>query len=256
MNTLGQTNAYPLIRDIVFDEIMYHPITETDEFIQDEYVKLTNRSAEPISLYDEETGQGWYFTQGITWQFSAQDQIPAHGSLVLVNFDPQDTLALSQFMAAYGITQWPEEILLCGPYSGKLSNSGETLTLVSPRLVDESETPVEFIVDTLTYGDSDPWPGKADGKGDALRKDELNLYSNDPFNWSSKTPAPAALREFEAIPPELTYKLQDGRIILTFTGTLQSSSDLLEWNSLEKAKSPYTVTPGGIKKLYFRAVNP
>ena len=256
LNTLGQSNAYPLIRDIVFDEIMYHPITETDEFIQDEYVKLTNRSAEPISLYDEETGQGWYFTQGITWQFSAQDQIPAHGSLVLVNFDPQDTLALSQFMAAYGITQWPEEILLCGPYSGKLSNSGETLTLVSPRLVDESETPVEFIVDTLTYGDSDPWPGKADGKGDALRKDELNLYSNDPFNWSSKTPAPAALREFEAIPPELTYKLLDGRIILTFTGTLQSSSDLLEWNSLEKAKSPYTVTPGGIKKLYFRAVNP
>ncbi|HUL51172.1 MAG TPA: lamin tail domain-containing protein, partial [Candidatus Nitrosotalea sp.] len=63
-----------------------------------------------------------------------------------------------------------------GAYSGRLSNSGETLSLV--------DAAGSNIV-TLTYGDKDPWPQTADGLGFSLVpvNPNFNPAPDDPTNW-------------------------------------------------------------------------
>lgn len=206
-NTIGTYNAGALVGSVIFDEIMYHPTTETTTSMRDEYIKLVNTSDTSIPLYDETTQQGWYFNDGITFQFNTNDVIPASGVVLLVNFDPiNDTTLLAEFMTTYEITEWNELVTILGPYSGKLSNSGETVTLVRPKQVTvNGETKIiEIIVDTITYTDSDPWPGKADGKGQVLHREDLYAYANDPLNWSSKAPKPNEPLDIVDAPPSIT----------------------------------------------------
>ena len=190
-NTLGYPNSGPLIHPVVFEEIMYHPPTETDIDTRDEYVKLVNMSPKAMPLFDTETGTGWYFSEGITFQFAKDQIILPRGAILVVSFNPKTDLnALTGFMTYYGINQWDERVSIVGPYTGKLSNSGETLRLVRPALLAGQAEPVGITVDTITYLDSSPWPGKADGKGDVLRRKDILSYADDPANWSSKAPSP------------------------------------------------------------------
>ena len=225
-NTLGFTNSGALIYPIVFEEIMYHPPTETDDNIRDEYIKLVNTSTVPIPLYDAETGIGYLFTKGITFQFSTNHIIPARGVVLIVSFDPiNDKQLLQEFMTQYNIDEWNDQVVVTGPYSGKLSNSGETLRLVKTQLLGESS--IDIIIDTLTYQDSSPWPGKADGKGSVLQRRDLFAYADDPANWSSKAPSPNTPLEMPE--PVLSWNFQDGQLVLSFTGELYESTNMKDW---------------------------
>lgn len=51
---------------------------------------------------------------------------------------------------------------------------------------------------------------------------------------------------------ELSYELEDGELVLTFTGSLQESSDCKEWSGKLPVTSPYRVNLSGAKK-FFRA---
>ncbi len=104
-------------------------------------------------------------------------------------------------------------------------------------------------MDTVTYMDSSPWPGKADGKGDVLRRRDLFAYANDPANWSSKPPSPNQPLPYEQ--PEIFWTYQDNVLTLTFTGKLYESSDMKTWRLVEGASKTYAVEVASARSQYY-----
>jgi len=194
-NTPGSANTYPKVGPIVISEIMYNPDWPdgspypNDQF---EYVELQNISAEPVTLYDYETGEPWKFSDGIEFTFPADFPvtIPAGGFILLVK-NPD------AFSWRYpGV---PVENIL-GPYDGSLSNSGETLELSMPGDVDQEGTRHYIRIDRVNYSDgshpenspgsADIWPKEPDGQGQSLTRKFPADYGNDPDNWIAAPPSP------------------------------------------------------------------
>jgi len=159
---------------------------------QYEYIELQNISAEPVTLYDYETGEPWKFTDGIEFTFPADvpATISAGGFLLLVK-NP------TAFKWCYpGI---PDEIIL-GPYDGNLSNSGERLQLSMPGDIDEGGERHYIRIDRVNYSDGshnencpdgvDLWPAEPDGQGSSLTRKVVTDYGNDPENWIASVPSP------------------------------------------------------------------
>ena len=63
-------------------------------------------------------------------------------------------------------------------YTGNLSNGGETITLKDAGAV---------VIDTVTYGEVDPWPTTPDGIGPSLELIDPTLDNNDSLNWAAST---------------------------------------------------------------------
>jgi hypothetical protein len=194
-NTPGTANAYPKVGPIVISEIMYNPDWPfgspypNDQY---EYVELQNISAEPVTLYDYETGEPWKFTDGIKFTFpiDVPVTIPSGGHLLL----SRNPVAFS-----WRYTDVPVEIIL-GPYDGSLSNSGERLELNMPGDVDMEGTRYFIRIDRVNYSDGshpdncpgliDLWPTDPDGQGASLIRKNAANYGNDPDNWISASPSP------------------------------------------------------------------
>ena len=194
-NTPGSANAYPKVGPIVISEIMYNPnwpfgSSYTND--QYEYIELCNITAEPVTLYDYETGEPWKFTSGVDFLFPADAPvtIPAGGRLLVVDKPAAFTL---RYPAV------PTEIIL-GPYNGKLSNSGESLELSMPGDVNVSGERQYIRIDRVNYSDGshpencpggiDLWPIEPDGFGLSLSRRVLSEYGNDPDNWITSIPSP------------------------------------------------------------------
>ena len=64
--------------------------------------------------------------------------------------------------------------LVAGVYSGNLSNSGETITLVDAT---------GAIIQSFAYSDSSAWPQTPHGQGPSLTVINVNGNYNDPTNW-------------------------------------------------------------------------
>ena len=152
--------------NLVLTELMYHPtdpsagevtagFSDDDDF---EFVELLNTSASSIDL------TGCTFTAGITYTFPAGTILNGNARIVLAR-NP------SAFAMRYGsISQ-----SVVGPYTGKLDNGGETITLVAANAA---------VIFSLTYDDSNGWSEDADGGGYTL----VNLYpvSGTDLDQSSK----------------------------------------------------------------------
>ena len=91
---------------VSINELMYNPVSDNDG---DEFVELANTTAAAVDL------SGWCFTSGITLCFPPGTSIAANGYLVI----GEDA---ARFQATYGFA--PAAV-----YTGKLSNSGEKVTL-------------------------------------------------------------------------------------------------------------------------------
>jgi len=193
--TPGSANAYPKVGPIVISEIMYNPDWPygspypNDQF---EYVELQNVSAEPVTLYDYETGEPWKFSDGIEFSFpiDVPVTIPAGGYFLVVK-------SPAAFSWCYpGV---PAEIIL-GPYNGNLSNSGERLELNMPGDVDNKGVRQYIRIDRVNYSDGshpencpgliDLWPIESDGQGASLTRKIISDYGNDPDNWIAASPSP------------------------------------------------------------------
>ncbi len=72
--TFGATNAAPLVSDVGINELMYHPISGSDD---DQYVELYNHGTNAVDL------SGWSFSSGIKYTVAANTTIPAGGYLVV-----------------------------------------------------------------------------------------------------------------------------------------------------------------------------
>jgi hypothetical protein len=199
-NTPGSANAYPKVEPIVISEIMYNPSWPVGgSYTNDryEYIELHNISSESVTLYDFEKGLPWKFTDGIDFTFpeDAPVTIPTGGCLLVVK-DPE--------AFSWRYPDVPVEKIL-GPYSGKLSNTGERLEFSMPGDVDESGTIYYIRVDRVSYSDGfhpdscpggiDHWPITPDGDGGSLTRKVLSDYGNDPDNWTTSSPSPGFINQ-------------------------------------------------------------
>jgi hypothetical protein len=194
-STPGSVNAYPKVGPIVISEIMYNPdwpdasLYPNDQY---EYVELQNITAEPVTLYDYDTGEPWKFTDGIEFIFpiDVPVTIPVGGYLLLV----KNPAAFS-----WRYPDIPAEIIL-GPYDGSLSNTGESLELSMPGDVDMAGERHYLRIDRVNYSDGshhencpsgiDLWPVESDGQGASLTRKIATDYGNDPDNWIAASPSP------------------------------------------------------------------
>lgn len=138
---------------VVFNEIMYHPPTDEPTM---EWVELYNQMAVNVDL------SGWSLAEGIAFTFPAGTVIPGRGYLVIAA-SPLD------LMAATGLTN------VLGPFTGRLSNSGETLELRNNN---------QRLLDRVTYDVDGDWPVAPDGSGGSLAKRDEDRASAPVANWT------------------------------------------------------------------------
>ena len=155
--------------NLTFSEVNYHPQdptpaeiaaghTDADDF---EFVEFYNAGHAPLDL------TGYMIQDGITATFPFFILTNGAYAVMVANADA--------FRARYT----NEAIRIIGLFTGKLSDSGETLTL-------EDNQGGEVL--SFFYGDSGAWPGRADGDGSTLEAlapgiDDPNLAAS----WRSSS---------------------------------------------------------------------
>ncbi len=200
-NTFNASNALPRVGPIIISEIMYHPqdLVVGTNILDDgdnEFVELQNLTTNDVPLYDVAFPTNkWKLTDAIEYVFTTNDVIPANGHLVVVSFDPAtNATALANFRAKYNIDT---NVVIVGPYSGKLDNSDDEVELYRP----DAPTPageVPFIlVERVHYRDLAPWDIIADGFGASLQRIVAGDYGNEPTNWIAASPSPGAARSVD-----------------------------------------------------------
>ncbi len=170
--TEGGANAAPLLRPVVINEIMYHPISESNN---DEYIELYNRSAGPVDL------SSWRLQGGISYQFPENVQIPAHGYVVVAENATNLIAKYTQLNASNTF----------GNYDGKLGDGGDTVRLSMPEdLIATNEygvvtTTIYYIpVDEVTYLDGGRWGEWSDGGGSSLELIDPDADNRQPASWA------------------------------------------------------------------------
>ena len=137
---------------VVFNEIMYHPLTNEPTM---EWVELHNQHAVDIDL------SGWRLDGGIDFDFAAGTVLRG-GSYLVVASSP------AALMAATGVTN------LVGPFRNRLANAGDTLRLRN----NDSR-----IIDEITFASEGDWPVAPDGAGPSLARRRANVRGADAANW-------------------------------------------------------------------------
>jgi hypothetical protein len=171
--TFGNANAGPQVGPVVISELMYHPATGGDEFLE-----LRNISNAAVPLYDPANLANTWKIDGIAFNFP-QGVTLQPGQVILVT-----PLTAAAWRTKYGT---PAAIQICGPYAGALSNSGEAISLQMPGvpyLNAFAQVVVPMIdVDGVRYLPASPWPTGAAGTGKSLERFDLTAYGDDPANW-------------------------------------------------------------------------
>src|SRR6185503_15640907 len=133
---------------VVFNEIMYHPITNESQL---EWVELQNQLAVDVDMSQ------WRLDGGIDYRFPEGTVIRAGGYLVIAS-------SPAALMSATGLTN------VLGPFGNRLSNAGERLRLRN----NDSR-----IIDQVTYGVEGDWPVAPDGTGPSLARRRANVAGAD-----------------------------------------------------------------------------
>lgn len=193
--TVGAANALPLVGPIVINEIMYHPsdLSGGADNVDEEYIELHNITGAPkaLSTFFSSVGEThpWKLSGAVTFSFVNGTTIPADGFLLVVSFNPAvDTAKYEAFRTKYSIGP---SAPIVGPYTGKLSNSADTVQLLKPDTPQDS--PQNFVpyvlVDEVPYTDIAPWPTTPDGTGPSLERVNAAALGDNPANWvASATP--------------------------------------------------------------------
>jgi len=182
---------------LLISEVMYHPNDPSESL---EYIELYNDRAvsEDLAL--------WAFTQGIRFEFPADTLMPPKSYLVIA----QDPAAVE---TAYDLTG------VLGPFTGRLSNDGERLTLTHAN---------GATVLSLTYRDDLPWPLAADGAGHSLTRvkmagDPAEARSWAPSTFMHGTPGEPDQRIPQTVDPLVTVLIDVGHPGRYFKGFQEPS---------------------------------
>lgn len=158
---------------IVINEIHCNPDDESERV---EFIELHNAGTEDVDL------SGWYFDDGLTYQFSAGVHLAA-GEYLIVAEDP-DHIHRKWGSGRGGI----DLDRVSGPYDGRLNNDGERITLCNAagRQVDSVEYGLGFPWPTV----GSPVPDGASGTGYSMQLLNPRFDNSVPVNWRSATPSP------------------------------------------------------------------
>jgi uncharacterized repeat protein (TIGR01451 family) len=161
--------------DIVINEIMYHPPPAVPEDTGLEWIELHNQGTNVVSL------SGWRLARGVQFTFPAGAQLAPGGYLVVV-------ANVAKFRAQYPAVEAGQ---VFGSWTGRLSNSDETIELVNAqgevmsRVHYASEgdwaTRVRGPLDQGTRGWQ--WSAEHDGLGRTLELANPRLPSDTGQNW-------------------------------------------------------------------------
>ena len=174
------------ISHVVIQEIMYHPLENAEQF---EYIELYNPTDEPVALSTD--GVSWRMDGGIDYEFPGGLSIAQKECLLIVGFDPNDAMALDDFISVYNIPVNNTQVI--GPYNGKLSNHGERIALEKPLILSNAVEPAAWIiVDEVIYADQSPWVEEPDGDGASLQRISTDASGNDSANWKQAEPSPGS----------------------------------------------------------------
>ena len=224
--TLGLANVLTATQDVRITEVMYHP-PPTPAHPEDntfhEYIELANPTTATIA-FTNVVGT-WRLSGGVEYSFPGDARLTSGEELLVVNFDPAVASNRLDFLATYGLTN--SNIKLLGPYSGRLSNRGDRITLERPLAPDTPADPVSWIVvDEVIYFDHGNWPTPADGLGSALSRTAVIVTGSQAGNWTSAPPTPGSGAVVSQ--PVLSASHTGGVVTLEWNG---SSSTLysVEW---------------------------
>ncbi|MCZ6674728.1 MAG: lamin tail domain-containing protein [Verrucomicrobia bacterium] len=168
--TFGSENAPPLIGPMVINELLYKQGESGTEFIE-----IINVDSEAVPLFDTENSGNTWKINGLAYDFPTGVTVQPNQVVLVTNVEPE------VFEAEFGALNG---ILLFGPFTGSIDNSGERITIRrpdSPDLVD-GEIFVPYIdVDSVRYGIKQPWP--VPDAGSSIEKISRNLLGLEPNNW-------------------------------------------------------------------------
>ncbi|MBI4586789.1 MAG: lamin tail domain-containing protein [Planctomycetes bacterium] len=157
--TPGAANHYIVEKDLVLNEIHYHPMAFDPRPgpVPGEFLEFYNRGAKPLDL------AGYRITKGIDFSFPGGTVLPPGGYLVVAQ-DP------STIQNVYGLAG------VLGPWQGDLSNRGETIRVVDP---------LGNTVEEVRYFDGGRWPRWADGGGSSLERRDPRQDNASPPAWEA-----------------------------------------------------------------------
>ncbi len=159
---------------VVINEVHYDPDIRTELV---EFIELHNISPDDVNI------AGWYFSNGISYQFPEGAVLPARGYIVVTE-DPAlsyDAVTIVEKYAA-------NSSFIYGPFEGRLSNEGEAIVLrdAEGNKVDEVDYQLGFPWPTV--GDSVP----SDTLGNGHSMQLVNPYIDNDLggSWRSAYPTP------------------------------------------------------------------
>jgi hypothetical protein len=230
----GKTNSYAKVGPVVINEIHYHPPElGTNDNSRDEFVELHNFGASTVPLFDtNHPANTWHLRDAVDFDFPSNTWIGAGSYLLVVGFDPATNATdLAAFRARYGLDT---NVVILGPWDGKLNNDDEEVRLNKPDEPNTGDTPY-VLVERVHYRDNAPWPNAADGNtngaGVSLQRITPSNYANDPVNWIAGLPTPgAASGSPTGAPPVITLQPTNRTVAIgasvTFVSTASGAATL------------------------------
>ena len=166
---------------VVINEIHYDPDVKTELV---EFIELYNISEVDVNI------AGWYFSDGITYQFPAGAMLPA-GDYVVAAQTP------SQVVSKFGVSPG----IVYGPWVGSLNNEGERIVL---RDRDGQK------VDEVDYGQGFPWPTVGDFPGYSIELVSPSLDNDLGGSWRASVPLDEPLPPTILIPAGARWRYFKG----------------------------------------------
>ncbi len=168
----GTKNGPIAVSEVVINELMYHPISQSDE---DQYIELYNQGANEVSL------GGWKLADGVSFTFPSNAVIAAGGYFVVAR-------NMTNLLAKYPALNLANT---AGGFGGTLAGNGERVALSRPFANytvgaggQISTNILNIVVDEVTYSDGGRWGEWSDGGGSSLELVDPRSDHRLPSNWA------------------------------------------------------------------------
>ncbi|MCA9166957.1 MAG: lamin tail domain-containing protein, partial [Planctomycetales bacterium] len=185
--TLGSANSGPALADIVLSEVEYNPSTSATLLANEgEFVEVWNRGSATTDI------SHWRLNVGVDFDFAAGTALAADARIVVVSFDPTTGAdKATAFRQHYHIGN---DVMLVGPFSGRLDDAGDTVELERPE--DVAQLGLGYVlVDRIAYESTAPWPNTAAGL--SLQRTVPTAYGDFSTSWQALAASPGGLNSAE-----------------------------------------------------------